>query len=256
MMNKKMFSLVAMLIMCVAITACSQTKNENAGVPDAENSVNVSGTEATEGVETEREDETEIERDTEAVGAVPEQTVVTPLPTTISLDTLDECAVAVSLEEGDAYVDDTGVMRMAVTVYVYDLYDMVDMSLLKEGDSIVILEEEILITSIERTESGAVLLNGGLDNGGYEFGHDNSGVFYQIGYSDVKSYYPIGEVTLQVSQDFKFVDSSNLDEESVTYYPGDFLNNDAGIMYYFAPDNTSIVIEDGVVIEMNRIYTP
>ena len=46
--------------------------------------------------------------------------------------------LAVSLEEGDAYVDDAGIMQMDVKIYTYDKYDMVDISGLKEGDVIEI----------------------------------------------------------------------------------------------------------------------
>ena len=56
--------------------------------------------------------------------------------------------------------------------------------------------------------------------------------------------------------DFEFVDSSDLDQGEVNYYPGDFLTDAAGIVYYFNPNNTSIVVEDGQVILMNRVYTP
>ena len=55
---------------------------------------------------------------------------------------------------------------------------------------------------------------------------------------------------------FKFVDASDLDKGEVTYYPGDFLTEDAGIIYNFTPNNTSIVVEDGQVIQMTRIFTP
>ena len=34
--------------------------------------------------------------------------------------------MAISLEEDGAYLDDTGVMRMDVKIYTYDLFDMVE----------------------------------------------------------------------------------------------------------------------------------
>ena len=40
------------------------------------------------------------------------------------------------------------------------------------------------------------------------------------------------------------------------FYPGDFLIDDAGIRYDFNANNTTIVIEEGQIIQMNRIYTP
>ena len=96
----------------------------------------------------------------------------------------------------------------------------------------------------------------GMENGGYDLWHGDSGVYFEHGYNDVKSYYALGEATIRVSADFKFVDSSDLDKGEVTYYPGDFLTSDAGILYSFTPNNTSIVVEDGQIIQMTRIFTP
>ena len=187
---------------------------------------------------------------------VVEQTqTISPLPVTIDMNQLDNCTVAVSFEEGDAYVDDTGIMRLDATVYTYDLYDMVDISLLEEGDTIVIRNQEVQVTSLERNDLGLVSINGGEENGGYDLFTDDSGVYYETLFNDAKAYYPLGEATIRVSVDFKFYDNSDLEAGEKMYYPGDFLI-DAGIRYDFRADNTTIVIEDGQIIAMNRVYTP
>lgn len=181
---------------------------------------------------------------------------ISPLPVTIDMEQLDNCTVAVSFEEGDAYVDDTGIMRLDATVYTYDLYDMVDISLLEEGDTIVIRNQEVPVTSLEKNEHGLVIINGGEENGGYDLYTDDSGVYYEMGFNDTKAYYPLGETTIRVSVDFKFYDNSDLEAGEKMFYPGDFLIDDAGIRYDFNANNTTIVIEDGQIIAMNRIYTP
>lgn len=38
------------------------------------------------------------------------------MPAAIDVKHLDNCTVAVSLKEGDAYVDDTGAMQMKIAV--------------------------------------------------------------------------------------------------------------------------------------------
>ena len=91
--------------------------------------------------------------------------VINPLPETLDVNALDNCTVAVSLEKGNAYVDDSGKMVMDVTVYSYELYDMVDISTLEENDVIVRKDEEVTITEVERTDSGLVRINGGEENG-------------------------------------------------------------------------------------------
>ena len=228
-----MKKLLVLLMICCMCTACG-TKEDAVEVPE----------QAVEAVEEEKEEVTE------------EATKISPLPTTIDMNALDNCTLAVSFEEGDAYVDDTGAMQLDVTVYTYDLYDMVDIANLKEGDTIVIQGNEVAVENVETLESGLVFINGGMENGGYDLWHNDSGVYFEHGYNDAKSYYALGEATIRVSTEFEFVDSSDLDKGEVTYYPGDFLTDNAGILYHFVPNNTSIVVEGGQIIQMTRIYTP
>lgn len=182
--------------------------------------------------------------------------VINPLPETLDVNALDNCTVAVSLEKGNAYVDDSGKMVMDVTVYSYELYDMVDVSTLEENDAIVRKDEEVTITEVERTDSGLVRINGGEENGGFDLVSNDNTVYYETGMNDIKAYYELGKATLPVSVDFEYIDESVLDSEAKTYYPGDFLTDDAEIEYNFTPNNTSIVIENGTIIKMNKVYMP
>ena len=240
-----MKKLLVLLMICCMCTACG-TKEEAAEVPE----------QVVDAVEDEEEVTEEVVEEVTEEAEVSEGAKISPLPTTIDMNALDNCTLAVSFEEGDAYVDDTGAMQLDVTVYTYDLYDMVDIANLKEGDTIVIQGNEVAVETVETLESGLVFINGGMENGGYDLWHNDSGVYFEHGYNDAKSYYPLGEATFKVSADFEFVDSSDLDKGEVTYYPGDFLTDNAGILYHFVPNNTSIVVEGGQIIQMTRIYTP
>ena len=182
--------------------------------------------------------------------------VINPLPETLDVNALDNCTVAVSLEKGDAYVDDSGKMVMNLTVYSYELYDMVDIASLKENDVIVRRNEEVTITELERTDSGLVRINGGEENGGFDLVSNDNTVYYETGMNDIKAYYELGKVILPVSVDFRYIDESEPEKEAKTYYPGDFLTDYAGLEYNFTPNNTTIVIEDGVIIRMNKVYMP
>ena len=181
---------------------------------------------------------------------------VSPLPKTLDAENLDNCTVAVSLEKGDAYVNDEGKMMMDLTVYAYDLYDMVDIATLNENDVIVRLGEEVTVTELERLDSGLVRINGGEENGGFELISNDSTVFFEIGMSDIKAYYEIGKATLPVSTEFVYTDASDLENEYVEYYAGDFLLEEEIFEYNFNPNNTSVVIEDGKIIAMKKVYTP
>ena len=96
----------------------------------------------------------------------------------------------------------------------------------------------------------------GEENGGFDLASNDSTVYYEVGMNDAKAYYALGEVTVPVSTEFAYYDASNPDAEAKRYYPGDFLVDTEGLEYHFVPSNTSVVIENGLVIEMNRVYIP
>ena len=189
-------------------------------------------------------------------GNVQEETgaTVSPLPDT-TMENLTDAILSVSLEEGGAYVDDTGKMQMDVKVYTYDKYDMVDISELKEGDTIVTHSGEVEVTSIERTEGGLICINGGQEEGGFDLFTDESGIYYEIGFDDAKNWYEIGEATIRVSADFVGYDNADPEQGEIIIYPGDFLV-DAVTDYNFTPYNTTIRAVGGEIVEMNRRYTP
>lgn len=193
---------------------------------------------------------------TETESKEPNVNVISPLPETLDINALDNCTVAISLENGGVYVNDSGKMVMDVTVYSYELYDMVDIASLKENDVILRKNEEVKVTEIERLETGLVRINGGEENGGFDLVSNDSTVYYESGMNDIKAYYELGSVTLPVSDEFEYVDESDLDADAKKYFAGDFLKDDAGIEYNFSPNNTSIVIENGTIIKMNKAYMP
>ena len=193
---------------------------------------------------------------TETESKEPNANIISPLPETLDINALDNCTVAISLENGGVYVNDSGKMVMDVTVYSYELYDMVDIASLKENDVILRKNEEVKVTEIERLETGLVRINGGEENGGFDLVSNDSTVYYESGMNDIKAYYELGSVTLPVSDEFEYVDESDLDAGAKKYFAGDFLKDDAGIEYNFSPNNTSIVIENGTIIKMNKTYMP
>lgn len=182
--------------------------------------------------------------------------VVTPLPLTVDIAALEDCTVAVSVPEGGIYLDDDGAARMEAAIYAYDLYDMVDIAGLVPGDEIELHGENVLVTSVERTGSGLVILNGGLEQGGFELATDDTGVYYESGFDDAKTWTALGTVTLPVNEEFTYVDSSDPEQEEKIWYAGDFLTPGTDIEYDFTPHNTTITIQNGQVISMHRVFVP
>ena len=177
-----------------------------------------------------------------------------PLPDT-TMDNLSDATLSISLEEGDAYVDDTGIMQMDIKIYSYDKYDMVDITMLKVGDILVTHTGEVEITSLDTKENGTILINGGLDENGFDLITDETGVFYECGYNDAKNWYEIGEATIRVSADFVYHDTSDLEAGEILYYPGSFLVGEV-TDYNLTPYNTTIRVENSQIVEMHRVYTP
>jgi hypothetical protein len=171
------------------------------------------------------------------------------------MENLTDAVLSVSLEEGDAYVDDTGIMRMDLKVYTYDKYDMVDISALKVGDILATHAGDVEIASLERSETGMVSINGGLEAGGLNLVTDDSTIYFESRMNDAKNWYEAGEATIRVSVDFKFLDNRDPEQGEVLFYPGSFLIGEV-TNYDFTPYNTTIRVEHGQIIEMNRIYIP
>lgn len=190
---------------------------------------------------------------TELTEALPQQVV--PLPRNVELSEDASGSFPVSLGEGAVYVNKANMPEMKATVYDYELYDKVAMEELKVGDSILRLGQNVPVSSIESDGNGDIVINGGLDMGGHVFRAGADGDYYEISYNDAKSYTPVAEVVLPVADEFFFVDKSDFDGEPQTYYLDTFFV-DGLFGWYFFPSNTTIELENGVVVSMERIYIP
>ena len=231
-----------LLVLCLLLTGCAASQVAE-DIPET-NEV-MTGT--TENI-TATEDTTADTAPTEVAR------IISPLPDT-TMDELTDAILSVSLEEGGAYVDDTGKMQMDLKIYTYDRYDMVDIAALEVGDTIVRHAGEMEVTSIERSETGTVHINGGLENDGLDLVTDESGIYFEVGYNDHKNWYEIGEATIRVSADLTFTDNSDLEQGEMIFFAGSFLVGEV-TNYDFTPYNTTVRVEDGQIIEMERRFIP
>lgn len=188
--------------------------------------------------------------ETEAAAAV-----IQPLADT-TMEALEDSIVNISFDQDDFYQDESGTVLLRMQIYTYDKFDMVDISGLKAGDTILLSDGALLVTSVERNDHGTVLINGGLEEGGLDLATDDSGIYFAQGYSDMKSWYLVGEAEYPVSEDFIFTDSADLEQGAVSYNAADLLDNIPASAYGYQPQNTTVRLENGQVVEMNRIYTP
>ena len=230
-----------LLILCLLLTGCAASQVAE-DIPETNEVVTGTTENITASEDTAATDPTEAPR------------VISPLPDT-TMDNLTDAILSVSLEEGGAYVDDTGKMQMDLKIYTYDRYDMVDIASIEVGDIIVRHSGEVEVTSVERTETGMVLINGGLENDGFDLVTDESGIYFEVSYNDHKSWYEVGEAKIRVSTDLTFTDSSDLEQGEMTFPAGSFLVGEV-TNYDFTPYNTTVRVEDGQIIEMERRFVP
>ena len=180
---------------------------------------------------------------------------ILPLPCSVDLDQLEDCTLDISLEKDALTVDEAGTFQMQLTVHVYDRYAFADISRMKPGDILSINGQDLQVTSLEETSYGSILINGGLEKGGHEL-RTKGGVYYETGFSDVRSYYAIGTITLPLAPDFVYIDASDLDQGEARWSAEAFASMYEKIAQYFQPSSTSIVVEKGVVTSLTRIYVP
>ena len=251
-MKKKLLSLLLTGTMLLSMTACGQTNDVNTDTNTPAPTQEAIATVTPTLTPTEAPEPTV----TPTEAPVPATKTIAPLPVTIDMNNLTDCTVAVSIEKEALSVDNTGARVLPVSVYTYDLYDMIDISMLAVGDTIILRGEEVAVTSLNTTEYGSVEINGGLDMGGYELRTDEHTVYYETGYSDVKTYFKLGEVVLPVSDDFVFIDTADPEGTAQTFIFEDLYTDKVPHIFGFTPHNTRIVIESGVITKMERIYTP
>ena len=178
---------------------------------------------------------------------------IEPLPESLDLNALTDAAVAASFGAADISEKD-GKMEIALTVYDYDVYDMVDIAQLAIGDTIVVDGKDMVVTSRE-DKDGSVTINGGLEQGGVDLATDDNGVYYAVGMDDAKSYHELGKITVPVAEGFVLTDNSNPEHPDETYVASD-LAKLAGESVGFTANNTLATIEHGELTVLVRSYTP
>lgn len=181
--------------------------------------------------------------------------VIRPLPDT-TMKELENSVLNISFEQNDCYQSESGKIYLRMQIYAYEKFDLVDISGMKSGDIILLSGEEIPVKSVERNDQGTIIVNGGLDEGGFDLATDENGVYFVHGYSDMKTWRPVGNMEFEVSDTFVFHDSADMERGTVIYDAKDLLDAVPEAAFGYQPQNTTVRIENGQVAEMSRIYTP
>lgn len=184
-----------------------------------------------------------------------EHKTITPLESGISTSDLKlgDYIVAASIEDGGIYKEDDDKVFITATLCDYDRYDMTDIGGMSVGDSIVICGDSIEITELENSD-GTVIVNGGIEDGGYNLVTDEDAVYYASTWDDLKLYYAAGQTTLPVSDDFVMEDSIDPSIGTVTHAIDDILSG--SVENWYTPNNTQLRISDGKIVNLTRVYNP
>ena len=173
-------------------------------------------------------------------------------------DTLDVSALAEGDQQftagfrGSDIREDGGQLVIDLTVYTYDLYDAVDISMLAAGDTLVVKGEDIPVTAVAE-ENGGVTVNGGLENGGVDLISAGGGAYRLQLEDDARDLYEVGTVTLPVGQDCVLTDDSDPEDPGRTLYAGDLLGLGDEV---FSPQATTVETVGGTVTAIHRDYMP
>ncbi len=128
-------------------------------------------------------------------------------------------------------------------VYEQELFDAVEVSQLKAGDTITAGGEEVKITKIEEIKTGGVAINGGYDNGGITLFPGDGGTYYQVKENDAKTYQEVGTATLPLGDKFELLDNAKNDNKKLTAQDMTTLKDDGTS---FNVNNTTATVENGV----------
>lgn len=236
-MKKALAILLALSVLALSACAARQTNSDTQEGSSAETAAPSTDPEQTEDVQQPAQEAKRIE----------------PLAESLDLNALTDATAAASFGAEDISEKD-GKTEISLTVYDYDVYDMVDISQLAVGDTIVVDGKDMVVTSRE-DKDGFVTINGGLEQGGVDLTSDDSGVYYAVGLDDAKSYHELGKITVPVAEGFALTDNADPEHPDETYAASD-LAKLAASEPGFTANNTLATIEHGELTVLARSYTP
>jgi len=189
--------------------------------------------------------------------AEPAEKTVAPVSVALDVNDLPDGAYPVAFDRGDVLGGSTGIYMNAVHIYTQDWYDPTEVENLKVGDTIIVEGEEVPVLSLEETEYG-IAVNQEQDARAFYLvtGEDFNGYTLQ-GLNDLTTFTEHGVTTLVVDPSAAFTDAWDIESEPVTVgYEGIVEAMQTSENDYFVPYNTTVRVENGRVVEINRVYVP
>ncbi len=186
----------------------------------------------------------------------PASRTIAPVASTVDVNNLPDGIYPVSFDRGDVFSGASGIYMNAVHIYAQDWYDLVDVGMLKEGDTIVVEGEEVPVLSISREDG--VMVNEDQNARAFELATEEDGNGYFVrGLDDLTTYTEQGVTTLLVDPAATFTDAWDIESDPVVSTGEGIVEamqasgNDS-----FTPYNTTVRVEGGRVVEIKRDFVP
>lgn len=187
----------------------------------------------------------------------PAEKTIAPVAEAIDVNALADGIYPVSFDKGDVLGGASGIFMNAVHIYTQDHYDLVDVSGLKVGDTIVVEGEEVPVITLEETEYGISVNEDQDARAFYLTTEEDSNGYTLHGLDDLTTFTEHGVTALVLDPAATFTDAWDIESEPTTTTGAEIVTamqttaND-----YFVPYNTTVRIENGKVVEINRVYVP
>ena len=186
-----------------------------------------------------------------------EQVIMPLYPLESAQDALADGGYSVSFTADNLVQTETG-YDLTVEVFEYDRYEMKNIEQLAPGSQIQVCNEIVTVEKVENnTETGFVMINGGIEEGGLEL-KEEDGLYRTITMDDYPVYYSVGKVTIPLSEEVTLEDHVDWDKE-----PDGEVYDLAGLVEivqsddtYFTCANTVITVRQEQIVQIIRYWTP
>lgn len=179
---------------------------------------------------------------------------VEPIQNTYDFKDLSNIGFAASFTADDVEEQEAQTI-IHLTAYDYELFNESDIENLKEGDVLVIDQKEMKVETVEPQGDTWILINGGLEEGGCDLYKGEDGLYYEM-LLEAKSYQPVADLTLPLAKDFFFRDSADPEKQEQEYTKEEFLASLQDDVYGFNPNNTTVTVVDGGIVQITRTFMP
>lgn len=182
---------------------------------------------------------------------------IAPAAVAIDVNALPDGIYPVSFDRGEVSEEASGIIMNGVHVFTRDWYDPVDISMLKVGDTLIVEGDEVPVLTLEEGEYGIAVNEEQDARAFYLVTEEDTNGYYIQGMNDLPTFTEQGVTSLIVDPAATFTDAWDIDSEPVTVAFGGIIEamkdtpNDC-----FIPDNTTVRIEGGKVVEISRAYMP